>query len=728
MKRPRLFFGIITYLAIGFCGLAFNMGHAKATPISNSNLTNLDDAQRYVKKNRSGYLTYTKNNVITGITTILYHPNAGSAWNIATLPSGVLSKNNDGTTDEKDACVDLIDSSYTFRTNIWANRGNGCGSNGTTTTSYRGGKVNINPPDDFPVFLFVEDVDGLKDRQHIVFTSSAIQYLYTPNSDPAYSVSGGNDLISNGKHVTCSGEANCNAIVLLMASSFNIKAGSKDGSSVMRVRNNTSLPYRTLTFNPNAADASVADIATSDAGFLWSHPSGSSALREYEESSTASTFPTPNRSGYTFQGWYTSPSGNCKVLLNCVSSRSMNSDVTLYAHWASAGPPPDATCSAISLAGMTLTRPGTYTAAMQLSNAVTLPTFQYRIYKQGGAVPAWTTVTAPALQVSGTSPNQKLSTDVVFTPATPGTYELDWQVTGSVTEYCPASTTVGYQPYFTVLGGDILGGFDAASSVIASWNSNDSVDNYRGAGTTLAAIAGNGGIQSFVTSSASNSPTQLAFANIPASAAPTYGGHFTATPSEPDYYGDATGTDRGCVLPATLNNLQSGLYTCSVSITLNGGVIPAGINATIRTTGNVFIAGNITYASHDLTNIPRLNVIALGGNVVISSGVNEMHGVFVSQRSSAGGGLFYSCGDAATAAPYDYTTNNPQCMNSPLSVYGSVVADELILSRTKGSWTDATPAPAETFVYSPETWLSKPAASGTSQIKFDSYISLPPVL
>ena len=102
-----------------------------------------------------------------------------------------------------------------------------------------------------------------------------------------------------------------------------------------------------------------------------------------------------------------------------------------------------------------------------------------------------------------------------------------------------------------------------------------------------------------------------------------------------------------------------------------------------------------------------------------------MHGVFVAQNNGTDEGLFYSCGSSITQ-PYGYTNNNAQCYTNTLTVYGSVVADELILGRSKGSWTDASPAPAETFIYGPETWLSKPGS--TTRRSFDSYISLPPVL
>ena len=440
-------------------------------------------------------------------------------------------------------------------------------------------------------------------------------------------------------------------------------------------------------------------------------PSGAVAGKTY----CLSTYVNPHAN--TDQSMY--PNTGDKPPANNIACVTINGGVT-----------PTAACQPLSLASMTLGQSGSYTAAIQLSNLSTLPTFSYRIYKEG-APGAYITVTPPALQVTGMSPNQKLSATVTYTPATLGTYILDWRVTGGINEDCSQQVTVAYQPYFQVQG-DILGGFggfDAATSIIASWNSNNSADNYRGAGTTLAAIAGTQ-INSFVTSSANNSPSRLAFANTPASVSPPkYGGGFTALPSEPDYYSNASGTTQNCS-SSTLSvaSLVSGLYSCTGNITLNGGQLVAGTNVTIRTTGNIFIAGNITYAPYSLTNIPRLNVITKGGNIIVSSTVTEMHGVFVAQKGTANTGLFYSCG-GSLSIPYGYTTNDAQCITNTLTVYGSVIADKLILGRTQGSWHDLSSQPAETFIHSPETWLSKPASSGTTtKTKFDSYISLPPVL
>ena len=600
--------------------------------------------------------------------------------------------------------------------------------------------------------------------------------------------------------------------------------------------------YRTLTLNPNGG--SVAENGA-DANTLVSHMSGASLLREYDSDNTSINYPVPTRSGNTFRGWYTAPSGG-----SLRTSWSMGSDMTLYAHWTSwsmagtttikdtntgqaianngfvapdqkvtfthyvrnAGSdatgqdiwsdtqvsggvgtakgghnggqyaggqqketdtdtitiPPNATngaqycqrvgfqwsannnsaygsgpwacvtvkvpnklsCGATTFSGP-ITANMSYAFTAVVNGTIDPPSQITAIVTGPNGFSYTNTVSGASLGVSGTRGTASFS----FTPANPGNYALTWSARDSsgisVSGCATPAIIAGDQPYFQVQG-DILGGFggfDAATSIIASWNSNNSADNYRGAGTTLAAIAGTQ-INSFVTSSANNSPSRLAFANTPASVSPPkYGGGFTALPSEPDYYSNASGTTQNCS-SSTLSvaSLVSGLYSCTGNITLNGGQLVAGTNVTIRTTGNIFIAGNITYAPYSLTNIPRLNVITKGGNIIVSSTVTEMHGVFVAQKGTANTGLFYSCG-GSLSIPYGYTTNDAQCITNTLTVYGSVIADKLILGRTQGSWHDLSSQPAETFIHSPETWLSKPASSGTTtKTKFDSYISLPPVL
>ncbi len=67
----------------------------------------------------------------------------------------------------------------------------------------------------------------------------------------------------------------------------------------------------TITFNANGGSVSPASGTTNTSGYLTS-------------------LPTPSRSGYTFDGWYTSSSGGTSVT---ATSYKFSSSITIYAHW-----------------------------------------------------------------------------------------------------------------------------------------------------------------------------------------------------------------------------------------------------------------------------------------------------------------------------------------------------------------------------------------------------------
>ena len=76
----------------------------------------------------------------------------------------------------------------------------------------------------------------------------------------------------------------------------------------------TTPKYYTLTYNANGGSVSPASKS-----LMNGVPYG--------------TLPTPTRSGYTFDGWYTKASGGTKVS----SSTKINGNTTIYAHWTKNG-------------------------------------------------------------------------------------------------------------------------------------------------------------------------------------------------------------------------------------------------------------------------------------------------------------------------------------------------------------------------------------------------------
>ena len=373
MKKYRIILVLILFaLLTGFYSLMSEVNTAQAATrtTANSNLTSPGNVRNFLRTtaNRGGYISYYKTSPGP---TLLYHPNAGTGWNIRTYQtSGSLTRSNDGSNDQRNQCVDINNSGFRFDVDIWANRGDGCGSNGTTTSYYVGGRVVFDPPNDVPVFIWVRDIDGLDGRQHITFTSDAIDDIYIPNSNRSFDVEGGDDLVSNGGFCSTETDGKCNAIVLLRANTFAIRAGMRDGNSRISVENGALAQYRTLVLNPNGG--TVVESATPPASVLWSHPDTSdptNLLREYEQGATASGYPTPTRNNYEFQGWYDAITGG-----NRITSRPMSNDITLYARWAVLPPPTAVRPNATLNPNDTIANGDTFVAGASIVNNSTTAT------------------------------------------------------------------------------------------------------------------------------------------------------------------------------------------------------------------------------------------------------------------------------------------------------------------------------------------------------------------
>ncbi|QQS19132.1 hypothetical protein IPL68_03780 [Candidatus Saccharibacteria bacterium] len=97
-------------------------------------------------------------------------------------------------------------------------------------------------------------------------------------------------------------------------------------------------------------------------------------------------------------------------------------------------------------------------------------------------------------------------------------------------------------------------------------------------------------------------------------------------------------------------------------------------------------------------------------------------------------GNFQSCASAINT-PITFTTVNAYNLcNAPLTVYGAVSANKLVLGRTYGTYlanVNSVPVTyAERFYYSPELWLAEDGAGTASSgaNRYDSFVDLPPVL
>ncbi len=189
------------------------------------------------------------------------------------------------------------------------------------------------------------------------------------------------------------------------------------------------------------------------------------------------------------------------------------------------------------------------------------------------------------------------------------------------------------------------------------------------------------------------------------------------------------------------DKLGDGVSSTSVSATGAGtykpsggvGEMPAG---TVSGQGNValvegdlFISGNVDYASFTSSTAPSLYVV-VKGDIYISPSVTRLSGVFIAQ-----GGTIYTCANKGTFVPKAelYTTCDDQ-----LVINGAFVAQDVKFLRTKGTLSAATASEASSSDNIAEVFksggslymaapvqLQKPVSSSRT---YDSITSLPPVL
>jgi len=308
------------------------------------------------------------------------------------------------------------------------------------------------------------------------------------------------------------------------------------------------------------------------------------------------------------------------------------------------------------------------------------------------------------------------------------------------------------KPYLKVYGGDVMaggafvGGNCAQTSKIGAWYRLSSL---AGSSAQFAALA-MGSIDQFASAQLRTSaPTPvagLAFANTGG----TYGGSFGGSRCIADFYASqpsgATSFGGGDI--STLNGAYS-----SGNITISGGTVTG--KTVIFSSGDVTITGPITYTAGpwaSLDAIPSLYIVAR--NIYIDKAVTQMDGTFVAQPSNPGTpgtqGFIYTCTDGSANIPGASLFNSCQ---TPLTINGSFVAQQVKFLRAFSSLRHSNRAEyptnpsgdclanprgpttyvcsAETFNFSPETYLAEPALKPTrsgSSGKYDFVTSLPPVL
>ncbi|GBU21724.1 hypothetical protein R80B4_01624 [Fibrobacteres bacterium R8-0-B4] len=167
----------------------------------------------------------------------------------------------------------------------------------------------------------------------------------------------------------------------------------------------------TITFNANGGSVTPASGATNTSGYLTS-------------------LPVPARSGYTFDGWYTSSSGGTRV----TTSYRFNGNTVIYAHWTQ-NSTTDTYTVTVSSAGSGASGGGEYSTGVTVSIFAGTP-------PSGYAFKNWTTSSNGAIFA-----NVNSAATTFTMPANPVTVTANFEAdagTGTTPAYTVTVSSAGY--------------------------------------------------------------------------------------------------------------------------------------------------------------------------------------------------------------------------------------------------------------------------------------------
>ncbi len=283
------------------------------------------------------------------------------------------------------------------------------------------------------------------------------------------------------------------------------------------------------------------------------------------------------------------------------------------------------------------------------------------------------------------------------------------------------------KPYIKVFGGDVLAGL--SSQHIASCYNNPALilgfnkgsTGQQGSGTTVADLA-TGSITGFVSGqNILNMLDPLTFANT--QSPPSYGGSYGTVGS------CGSGKDYYQYAQELTTNPPPGFSVQPAPSTIGTTKISAGTHKVYYATGDIAITGNITYntAGSTASNMPSFELVVKGGNITIGNNVTELDGVYIDE-----GGTITDHGTAVNECTANYSTDYKDICSQPLIIKGSLVAKQIDLYRSYGTYHLSSPSPnpsdpyaSEQFIYSPLTWLT-PGYSKSPIVQ--SVTSLPPIV
>jgi len=529
------------------------------------------------------------------------------------------------------------------------------------------------------------------------------------------------------------------------------------------------MPFHILTFNPNGG--SLTDAGDNVALLHYPSADNINMQRDYRGGNYpdwAINFPAPTLEGQTFQGWYTAASGG-----TLVSSRLMNSDETLYAHW---GPSANFSLTpSVSVNPTVIEQGGSYNVTPKIENTGTSASGSENWVLTRTVTPA---VTGTPTAYSGTLATIPISAGTPmpitgpFSPDANTDYnagtKICWVLSvtpgsnsgGTVSSVAGAPgscATVGKKPKVQVWGGDLsVGnafsgvsvplGSDVITSIsvksgnpFGSWveyaifatgtiSGTASGSAFAGPGSSAAyANTKDYSTLSFTNDTASNSSCMKVTPNI----TPTHIGCYKSARSIPNIASSfPVSSATNILLSSDIGTLQ-GIYKVNgTTATISTSNISKHHWVVINAPGaDVTITGDITYTRETLSNIGDIpQVVIIANSIVINSNVKNVDAWLIAKSKdntvNSINGSIYTCDLSAPTAG--------QCKDR-LTVNGPVMAQHLYLRRTAGSdpcnGSDCSPSgyPAEVFNLRADAYLWAFAqASGAGRIQTVYTTELPP--
>lgn len=507
---------------------------------------------------------------------------------------------------------------------------------------------------------------------------------------------------------------------------------------IIDVQPTAPLPTLTITDNCTGVNLSTngSDIHVYNVGFIGSTggPSGNFTLNtNYSPGVLLDYYALPGSgtAGTNYQPHVWNPPPSCSNFTYEV--KALSSSISL------SGPLTSPTVSYGQSTTVTYPGGGTFTS-IRPGNGIVPSVFQTISVTHSGATSSYSLSPYAGIlpnnkDFSGSTPLSNLTPgDVVcvsirVTPATGTINPGEIIQTGSGSSTDQSCLTVSDSSYVSFYGNDIYTGatFTSGASCPLVGNAGIDVPSKLGAGSSSQFAAFgyhtvSGILSASLRTSSPVRPNGLTFANYPGITG--FGGSFQCIP---DYYTaiSAGGTNTGNIIgPLTIG---------------------LGEHKSFYSTGDLYINGDIQFATGWTTrdSIPSLYIVAR--NIYIGRNVQRLDGVYIAQPSTATNGRIYTCASSAgnlypLPALYANCGGAGTPGTGPLTVNGAFIAKRIRFLRTSNTVGDAvagesaaTSKAAEIFNFTPETYLAIPpnsikqATPGSSN-PYDYFSNLPPAL